>query len=61
MKDCSFCKYHKILHQYEPRWCHKYDVPIGSIHHNKKECYEIDPEIKRRIDKRKQNDRQIKI
>ena len=35
----------------------EYDVPIGSIRHNKKECYEIDSEIKRRIDKRKNNDR----
>ena len=59
--DCSFCKHQEILHQYEPKWCNKYDKAIKQIRHNKKECYEIDPEIKRRIDKRKNNDRQTKI
>lgn len=50
--DCFGCKYHEILHQYEPRWCNKFDEAVKHVKHSKKECYEIDLKIKRRAEKR---------
>lgn len=50
--DCFGCKHHEILHQYEPRWCNKFDEAVKHVKHSKKECYEIDLKIKRRVEKR---------